>query len=237
MIKNNLLCVNHGAFYTPKYVYNLWKSAMDYTQEGFNFYLFTDNSSIYPQNLGWNFIQLPDWETNINGFKPWWYKIEIFNQAHGIAGNNLYLDLDVVIINNIDSFWNYSPEEFRICHDFNRAFSKKIMFSNSSIMGWRDNAMHHLYKKFIENMQYTVHKFRGDQDYIHDNMIDREVFWPREWAMSWKWEIYRGGKMSPHSNLYKSDQTIVIPNDTKIIVCHGKPNPHEITELSSYWNK
>lgn len=232
--KNNLICVHSGTSYGPEYVLNLWQGARRNSRDGFDFYVFTDNIKQHPQDLGWNFVKLPDWR-EINGFKPWWYKLEIFNYQHQLEGKNLYVDLDVVIVNNIDCFWKHS-EDFCICQDFNRAFSNNIGSCNSSIMSWHNNSMSYLYSKFSENMQYIVHKYRGDQDYIQDETKNSQIWWPREWAMSWKWEILHGGQLRPHGE-YRSVEPYIIPDDTRMIVCHGKPNPHEIVELYGFWNK
>jgi len=98
------------------------------------------------------------------------------------------------------------------------------------------HSMHFLYSKFAENMQHTVHRYRGDQDYIYDETKNSQLWWPRQWAMSWKWEIKHGGQLEPHGK-YRSVEPYVIPEDTRLIVCHGNPNPHEIPELASFWNK
>lgn len=227
--------MHSGTTYGPEYVLNLWRSARRNSRIGFDFYVFTDNIKQHPQDLGWKFIKLPDWR-NINGFKPWWYKLEIFSNQHQLEGNNLYLDLDIVIIDNIDCFWEYHPTDFRICHDFNRTFSKAITFSNSSVMSWQSNSMAWLYQEFIQDMQYYVHKYRGDQDFIHDQIKDCFIWWPREWAMSWKWEVKNGGQKSPHGE-YKSSEPYILDKDTKLVVCHGSPKPHEVEELMSFWHK
>lgn len=231
----NLICVHHGSAYGPEYVVNLWKSANRHSTKKFNFYVFTDNIKQHPQDLGWNFIKLPDY-SNVKRFTPWWYKLEIFNDANGIFGNNLYMDLDVVVVGNIDDLWDWNSAEFRICHDFNRAFSRNISQSNSSVMAWRDSSLDWLYKEFALNMQQTVDKYRGDQDLIHAKVKNNLIWWPRDWTMSWRWEIKQGGLDKPHGK-YRSEDAYVIPNTTKIIVCHGKPNPHEIDELCSFWHK
>lgn len=233
-MKNNLICVHSGTAYGSEYVLNLWQGARRNSYKGFDFYVFTDNVKQHPQDLGWNFIKLPDWSHN-NGFKPWWYKLEIFNCQHQLEGKNLYIDLDVVVVNNIDCFWEYS-DEFCICQDFNRAFSNNIGGSNSSIMGWKNSSMNGTYNKFTENMQHIVHKHRGDQDFIQEQTIKNHTWWPREWAMSWKWEIKHGGQRSPHGP-YHSVEPYIIPDNTKLVVCHGRPNPHEIPELQEFWHK
>jgi len=232
----NLICVHHGNAYKPEYVMNLWKSVNQHSTKTFNFYVFTDNIKQHPQDLGWNFIKLPNYSNKVK-FKPWWYKLEIFNDLNGVFGNNLYMDLDVVIVNKIDHFWDWEPAEFRICHDFNRAFNRNISMSNSSIMAWKDSSLNWLYNEFTANMDSIIIKYRGDQDFINDKMKNNLRWWPGNWAMSWKWEIKNGGKPSPSSPYRRSDAPYILPKDTKIIVCHGKPNPHEIPEMQCFWHK
>lgn len=231
----NLICVHHGNAYGPEYVLNLWKSAKNHSTKNFNFYVFTDNIEQHPQNLGWNFIKLPDY-SNIENFLPWWHKLEVFNHSHRIIGNNLYMDLDVVMVGNIDELWDWQSSKFRICQDFNRAFSKNISQSNSSVMAWKNSNIDWLYKYFSLNMQHVVDNYRGDQDLISSKLSDDLTWWPREWTMSWKWEIKKGGLTKPRGD-YLSNQLYIIPESTKIIVCHGSPNPHEIPELQCFWHK
>jgi hypothetical protein len=143
-----------------------------------------------------------------------------------------------VIVGNIDEFWDYYPDEFRICHDFNRAFSPKINLSNSSVMGWNSDSMSWLYKIYVENMQHTVHKYRGDQDFIHaETTRGKQRWWPEQWAKSWKWEVKHGGKTESTGKYQDYSTPYIINSDTKIVVCHGKPDPHEIPELDHFWNK
>ena len=233
-MRHNLIVVHSGTAYGAEYVLNLWHSARRHCRRNFNFYVFTDNVAQHPQDLGWNFIKLPNWQ-HINGFKPWWYKLEIFNYQHQLEGKNLYIDLDVIVVNNIDCFWDYA-DEFCICQDFNRAFNKNIQYCNSSVMGWNSNSMSFLYTKFASDMQKIVHQYRGDQDYIHVETAATQKWWPTEWAMSWKWEILHGGQLQPQGK-YRSIEPYIIPDNARLIVCHGRPNPHEIPELQSFWNK
>lgn len=234
-MKKNLICVQSGGAYSQQYVMNLWNGARKYSQFDFDFYVFTDNIKQHPSNLGWKFIPLPDWSW-IKGFKPWWYKLEIFNPQHNIQGQNLYFDLDIVICNDIVSFWDYINGNFCILQDFNRAFNKNITYCNSSIMGWQNNTAQDLYYKFAEKIEHHISTHRGDQDYIYAE-LKQKTFWPTEWAMSWKWELKNGGKTHPHKPPRQPDIPYILPPNTKVIVCHGKPNPHEIDEISHFWNK
>jgi len=66
-----------------------------------------------------------DWPT-------WWSKIELFRP--GVAdpdGLNVYIDLDVLIVGNLDAFVSY-PHRFSMMRD--EWYPKRV---NSSVMAWR----------------------------------------------------------------------------------------------------
>ena len=87
-------------------------------------------------------------------------------------------------------------------------------------------------------MQQVVHKYRGDQDFIHAETVNgKHQWWPEQWTMSWKWEVKHGGKTDPARPYRNLTEPYTILPDTRIVVCHGKPDPHEIPELAHFWNK
>jgi len=229
---NNLVCVCVGDAYSANYVENLYAAAREHTTVDFNFWVFTDNVDQFSKNLNWYFVEIAQYDFTVRG---WWYKIEIFNQDALPSGNNLYIDLDCVIVGDLREFWNFDHDILGICHDFNRQFSRNINLSNSSVMTWKDSSLDWLYQHYKKNQHSIVKQFRGDQDLIHKYVGNKRWF-PRNWAMSWRWEIKGGGLEKPQGN-YISQQSYVLPNDVKIIVCHGEPKPENINELQRYWNK
>jgi len=224
--------VHWGQAYSADYVLNLWQAARRHSRRGFIFHVFTDNAQQHPQDLGWKFhvLQSPP----VRGMRAWWYKMEIFDPARELLGKNLYFDLDVVIVNDIDRFWEYQPDHFCICHDFNRAFNPRFPCSNSSIMSWPGDSCGELYRQYATNVAEIVRKYRGDQDFIHEQLCSKLHWWPQHWAMSWKWEFYRGGKTAPNGE-YRSKQPMVLHPDTSVVVFHGSPKPHEVELVSTLW--
>lgn len=221
--KYNLIVVKWGNKYSPQYVINLYNSVKSKCSLDFQFIVFTDNTEGLPKNLGWQFVKLPDW--GFTSEKAWWYKLEIFSKHNSISGNNLYIDLDVVIIGDIAPFWKFESTKFRICRDFNRAFIRNYKNCNSSVMAWQDTSMNNLWIEFAKDIKGITKRHRGDQDFINSQIKD-SIFWPDEWAISWKWEAWRGGKVT--STQYRKEELkTIIPRDTKILVFHGKPNPDE----------
>jgi len=173
--------------------------------------------------------------------KLWWYKLFLFAQNNGLADNIFYLDLDVVITGNVDKFISYS-DEFCITQDFNRHLIPKYHVSNSSVMCFDRTKWFHLWDKFTQNVSGITSQHRGDQDFITQELGNNKVWFPREWAMSWKWEVKGGGitrNRGGNNVEYKLDQhEWELHKDTSLVVFHGSPDPHEQLEydvISKNW--
>lgn len=231
----NLIVVKWGNLYNANHVINLYEGAKRYTSVPFKFYVFTDNTKDLPQDLGWQFIKLPEYNTPPD--RGWWYKMEIFNQQYKLTGKNLYIDLDTIIIKDLKAFWDLIlTDGLYICRDFNRQFLPTYQACNSSVMGWKDDAFDYVFRKFMLKPAINMGKYRGDQDYIQAHVLSK-IFWPDELAMSWKWECWRRGKVG--SENYKSDKPqTFIKQDTRILVFHGQPKPENCQDarMIALWN-
>lgn len=194
----------------------------------FTFTILHDHDKTY--NLTGNNIKMIPVELmgflNVNNL--WWYKLQAFKENVAVYEQNLLLDLDIVILTNIDKFWNYNNDKFVIIQDFNRHWFPNYQRSNSSIVKFTPEIAKEIYNSFVMNPLEYVRKFRGDQDYF-DHFVKDKVFWPKKWAMSWKWEVYNGGMIASNSNTYYDTKTLV-DEHTAMLVFHGKPDPHEISE-------
>ena len=199
--------------------------------------VFTDQpDKLASYNYDIRITKLPDW--NLHGMRQlWWYKIYQFAPFHDWRGPVLYMDLDTVVLRNIDRFWDLAGE-FCICQDFNRQFIPHYHVSNSSIMRWRSTAAtHSIYTNFIQHKDSILKQYRGDQDYItawhKDQATEHLTWWPREWAMSYKWELKHGGSKQGGLNLRYPEDYVhpehaeVVPDDCSIAVFHGKPDPFD----------
>jgi hypothetical protein len=128
----NICCVFYGNKYTSDYVQKLYNMVQRHLTIPYNFYCFTDHSNL-DDTISGNIIfkELP-----IHGHEGWWNKLQLFNKDINLTGVNLYFDLDIVILKNIDSFATHGDKNsFCILREFNQ--SKHIF--NSSIMKWNNN--------------------------------------------------------------------------------------------------
>jgi hypothetical protein len=166
----------------------------------------------------------------------WWYKMQAFRSDVAIDGQNMVLDIDLVIVNSIDKMWDYLSEDFVIIQDFNRHWYPNYHRSNSSVFKFTGRKAAIIWQEWNRSPADFMRKYRGDQDWFDGEMAVMKR-WPDSWVMSWKWEVFKGGMISAHSNRYSSDRTI-LHKDCAILAFHGKPDPHEVDDpvIIHHWN-
>ena len=222
----NVACVWIPPKYDISYVQKLYNGVKRNLTQHFNFYCITNQRGMnVPGVIP---IEVPVDEELENSRNKWWYKAHLFNE-HNWEGQVLYLDLDTVIVNNLDKFFNHRPTEFNICQDFNRHGMPKYHVSNSSVMKFEANSYVRFYRDFVDNKTNIIRKFKGDQDWLTATLGENKSWWPKEWAMSYKWEVLNGGLKRMGTQEYNSNETIIDP-ETSILVFHGSPNPSEIND-------
>ena len=151
----------------------------------------------------------------------------MFDPSLPLNGRILYMDLDVVICNNIDKLTQISGNTFMGIRDFNRKFHRDWKYLNSSVMSWVHGTQKHIYDQFKQNPEVAM-RMHGDQDWTWKCARDRIKFWPESWIQSYKWEIRNRSELQVINGVrqfisVKND--VVVPNDCSIMVFHGDPNP------------
>ena len=218
--KITILCVRFGNKYGRDYVERLRNMVARNISVPHEIVCLTDDQ--HPLE-GVRRITMPD-----QGYaKQWWHKVHMFDPDLPLAGRILYLDLDVVICNPIDKLTTYNVDHFVGIHDFNREFYPHWLYLNSSVMAWTHGTQSHIYAQFKAKPGEAM-RLQGDQDWIWKLCKDRMKFWPKEWVMSYKWEIRNRGELvvingKRQFNSVRND--IVPPQPCCIAVFHGDPNP------------
>jgi hypothetical protein len=153
--------------------------------------------------------------------KPWtfghgWLKLTSFaDPLYDLQGRTLFLDLDIVIADSIDCFFD---EQAPFC--VIREWDKTDGTGNTSVylytIGAHADALAHL----RDNYPRAIADVRNEQEYI-TGYLGRQgklSYWPAAWCVSFKRHCVPRGLMS-----WLRPPTI--PDGAKIIAFHGKPNP------------
>ena len=143
-----------------------------------------------------------------------WNKLSTFEpDLYGLTGNALFLDLDVVIVDNIDEFFTY-PGDFLIIHDWKRPWR---ITGNSSVYRFTLGAFPGLLPYFRENFDEIRQKFRNEQAYLswYVDKEGKQTYWPESWCKSYKYHCLQKIPMAYFKPPVK-------PDGAKIIIFHGE---------------
>lgn len=219
-----ILCVRFGNKYGPEYVERLRNMVARHTTIPYEFACLTDDPTpidgvriIHQRNSGY--------------VKPWWHKVHMFDPHLDITGRILYLDLDIVICNNIDKLVANVGSSFMGIQDFNRKFHPSWRMLNSSAMSWQHRSQSDIWEKFVANPN-LAQRLMGDQDWTWACAKDRIKFWPQEWIQSYKWEIRNRDELVDRTGRrgFKTISNVTPSPNCCIAVFHGDPNPCDVQD-------
>ena len=221
----NVVCLKYGDKYGPIYVNNLYNMIERHLTVPHRFVCFTDNTVGLNPKIEIKLIQS-------QRFSGWWWKPYIFKADHFSDGDtNLFFDLDMVIVNNIDNIANYLPNDFVGLQDVGRVFKRGADRLGSAVLKWPANQYTDIWTNLDANPNY-VRQFQGDQDYIwnlHKSVIR---FFPEKWIQSYKWEIRDRSELVRINGRFNFDtvKDVQIDKETNVLAFHGSPDPHEVKD-------
>jgi hypothetical protein len=221
-----IACLKHGAKYSAEYVNTLFNMVKRNMTLPFEFVCFTEDPRDLHKDI--RIEPLPQHQ----GLSGWWYKPMFFNPDLVLQGTVLFIDLDVIVFNNIDKLFTYQPGKFCVIRDFNRRNNPGWNKYNSSCFRLEIGQHAHVYKDFMQNPVAHSRQFHGDQDWLYHKVKTDFVFFPDEWLQSYKWEMRDKPTMTRIDGV-RNFATPGVPNvhpDTSVAVFHGEPNPHNCVD-------
>ena len=221
----NILCLKYGTRYPAHYANRLFAGVKRNLERPFEFYCCTDD----PEGLESD-IQIIPFPEN-PGLKSHWphvlVKLMLTKDGFGgLSGPTLFLDLDLVIMNELDSFFDYEPGRFCIIHNWvNRRkhlTGQRPDVGNSSVFRFDAGpASDSIYQTFLAEMERAEDRaiFNTEQAFMTYAMKN-PVWWPESWVRSYKWNCRPA---FPLNLILKPTP----PKDCRILVFHGRPDPEE----------
>ena len=173
--QNIVLCMKWGSKYGADYVNRLYNMVKRHTTIDFQMVCLTDRTEgINPEV---QCFPIPPLALPEGSPERGWNKLSTFEpDLYGLKGNLLFLDLDVVIVDNIDDFFSY-PGEFLIIHDWKRPWR---VTGNSSVYRFKLGTFPDILPYFRENFKEISHKFRNEQEYLswYVDQQQKLSYWP-----------------------------------------------------------
>ena len=158
-------------------------------------------------------------------YQGWWNKLTLFSPEANLEGDSLYFDLDVVITDNIDSFFTHEEDtKVVLLRDFNtttKSFNSSIMRFNNEVM------TPYVWKPYLKEKK-KFNRMQGDQNVITDcikQVPDNFKCFPDEWTFSAKWY----DRANPRFK--RSQWNFRHYPGAKVAVFHGKPDPLQLVDV------
>lgn len=219
----NVICMKWGKRYPASYVNILFRSLGRNLSRPFRFVCLTDNTEglvegietyPFPENPGITQAKWPNVFLKLvmtrDGFAD-------------LAGPTLFLDLDLVVLDSVDCFFDYMPGKNCIIHNWierrKQILRKRPEIGNSSIFRFEAGKSQYIYDTFIREMDRAQDRsiFQTEQAFLTYAMKERH-WWPEEWVRSFKYNCRPPFPL----NLVVAPRK---PAGAKILVFHGKPDP------------
>ena len=217
----NILTLKWGDRYGSIFVNRLYSSVQRQLTRSFRFFCFTDDGSGLIPTIETR--PLPCIDLPKSHALTTWLKLGLFKSDHrDIVGDCLFLDLDLIIMDNIDCFFDYMPGKRCIIHNWiqgHMILKKRPDIGNSSVFRWRAGTMQFAVDKFHSEKEWALANFSPPQAYL-TYALGEKHWWPESWVKSFKRHCIPAFPM----NLAMNPR---IPWDARILVFHGRPDPDE----------
>jgi len=215
---NNVVCLKVGDKYDSDFVNKLYRACKRNLSIDYKFYCFTDDSSYLDGDMDVHDLPVND-HPNIKG---WWWKTYLHKEGlFDEKDTNLYIDLDMVIVDNIDKFFTHEPSS---CYVGCSLPIKKKGFANY-IFRWKGN-FNKVWDLINLNPRLMM-DYRSDQEYVEDLLFETITTYPLEWVKSYKWEVRSSSDLleyQPKMYIFKDIQDPKVPEDTAVFAFHGTPD-------------
>lgn len=227
----NVLCIKWGKKYGPDYVNKLYSMVSRHLTRPFRFVCLTDEATGIDKHIETKPIPTVGF-ADFDERKPWseghgWLKVTSFVEPlYDLQGPTLFIDLDVVIVDNIDCFFDVEGE-FRVIKEWDKSDET----GNTSVYRFIAGAHPDVIDNLKRNRDQVLRQVRNEQEYVTGYFAnqDKLQYWPEQWCVSFKRHCLPKGLKSWFA-------PAELPAGAKIVAFHGKPNPPDaIVGRSGKW--
>jgi len=190
----SIYTVKWGLKYDSDHVNMIHEMCKKYITEEFDFYCLTD----WPHGLNPDILTIDFPEDNY--YEKWWNKLYLFDRSVVTQkGEKLFLDLDVVIQNNIDCIVNYDPGDsltfVRTCWHNLKKMKRDVVDIpwaytelNSSVLRWNDRLNIDKITKFVRDYPSQMFFYYRGLDNLFGHQRERLLkidHFPDGWVYSY----------------------------------------------------
>ncbi|MCJ8519319.1 hypothetical protein ABID21_002468 [Pseudorhizobium tarimense] len=194
----NVICMKWGTLYGPEYVNNLFYGVRRHLRRAHRFVCFTDDAGGLDTRIQVEplpYMQMRQGETDLR-----WRKLSVLaSDLADLSGPTLFLDLDLVVIDQLDPFFDLDGRFYIIRDDdlFRAKPLRKLnhsrdrflsMVGNSSVFRFEFGHHADLLEDYLADPERAAQEFEHEQQFLSDRICKAGElrYWPAEWCVSFK---------------------------------------------------
>lgn len=229
----NVVCMKWGSLYGPEYVDHLRAGVARHLKRPHRFVCFTDDGAGLRPDV--EVRPLPDLGLPAGQRDLRWRKLALFRRELGdLAGTALFLDLDLVVVDDLAPFFDL-PGRFRIIRDDDLFRPKPLRrlnpardrflhsVGNSSVFRFEVGAHGYILDAYLADPAGAARRYEISQQFQSAQLAAHGelAYWPRGWCVSFKNDCVPRGLAS-----WWRDPAA--PAGAKIVVFAGSPKMTEV---------
>lgn len=219
-MQKNIICIKWGQKFGPEYVNRLYAMARRNITGDFRLICFTDDAKGLREEI--DTFPLPELGCeHPKRTRGKWPKIALWGkELFGLSGTMLFVDLDSVIVDNIDGYFEFGdPNDVILARNWAKPFSR---LGQTSVFRFPIGKNPHILENFRKDSQAIADKYRYEQHYVTASVTGGIKFWPGSWTRHfrlhclpamWPMRYFKQAKLPKHS---------------KIVTFPGGPNPGDV---------
>jgi hypothetical protein len=214
----NVVCMKWGTRYGPEWVNRLYGMVMRHTSWTVRFVCLTDDGDgIRPEV---EIKPLPEVKFD-PAIGKYWPKLGLMHKDLGgtdkpLRGMSLFLDLDLLIIDSLDPFFE-ADGRFLIIQEWK---DPQLGFGNSSVVRWCIGQEANVLERFYATSADVIRDVYGykEQNFL-TKAVDEATFWPTDWCVPFSHACL------PRNRVLRFFSTPTKPETGKILVFFGSITP------------
>ncbi len=210
----NVVCMKWGTLYGPEWVNRLYGMVARNTTWNVRFVCFTDDSTGIRKEV--EAMPIPEVKLDSVLGKRW-PKLGLFSPKLGdLEGMTLYLDLDLIILDSLDPFFEL-PARFAIIAEWQ---DRHMGYGNSSVMRYFVGGHPEVLERFYSRPhQHWFDLYTSKEQNFVSKTVQDITYWPEAWCAPFSYACL------PKNRIQRFLTTPTKPEGAKILVFFGSVTP------------
>jgi hypothetical protein len=236
-----ILSMKWGTLYSAEYVNVLYRACRTHLAGNFRFVCLTDDPQGFDPSI--EALRIPEIGCTPEHYRRGaWPKISVFsNPLHVLTGRALFIDLDVIILDDITPFFTLEGPLFGVGGgpDWRHGRVPAAPTLNTSVFGFTLGTQSDIVKSFSADPGGASASYGNEQQFVEGTARKWQP-WPAPWVISYKRHIRRKSLLAPVIGPHP------VPAGARIVAFHGTPNPQDFVTrnfgrgyewIADYWRR